>query len=495
MPGPALDTFPAPLRLADARARIRASRAAEGRRTVVLDDDPTGSQSVHDVDVVTALEPAEYARALAEPGATCFVLTNSRSMGQDDAVRLTARVTADVLGVMAGLSAPVDLVSRSDSTLRGHVLAEVEAMVETLGTDAGTAVDGVLLVPAFLEAGRFTVDGVHYATVGGEAVPVAETEFARDASFGYRSSDLREFVAEKSGGRLRAEDVRSISLHDIRVGGPERVAGILGEVTGGAFVVVDAADYADLEVVVLGLLEARGAGRSFVYRTGPSFVRALAGIEPRAPLGTDDIWPGGRPGGHGLLVVGSHVGLTSAQVAAVENRGNFERVELDVQALIDPERRADHLAQATDRVRTALGRSDVLLLTSRVLVRGTGADDSLSIARTVSAGVTSLVRAVLSSRPAWVVAKGGITSHDVAVEGLGIRRARVLGQLLTGMVSVLQPLEAADGAVGMPYVVFAGNVGDTQTLAHVVDVVAGPSTGAGTPAPERAGRDDEGAGA
>ena len=129
------------------------------------------------------------------------------------------------------------------------------------------------------------------------------------------------------------------------------------------------------------------------------------------------------------------------------------------------------------------------------IVRGTDADDSLAIARTVSAAVTSLVRAVLPGRPAWVVAKGGITSHDVAVAGLGIRRARVLGQLLTGMVSVLRPLEAADGAVGIPYVVFAGNVGDTGTLAHVVDVVAGPATDTGTPAPARAGRDDEGTGA
>src|SRR5215218_9522375 len=97
MPGPGLDTLPVPLRLPDARARIRASRMAEGRRTVVLDDDPTGSQSVHDVDVVTALDPTEYARALAEPGATCFVLTNSRSLAEDGAVRLTAQVAGDVL--------------------------------------------------------------------------------------------------------------------------------------------------------------------------------------------------------------------------------------------------------------------------------------------------------------------------------------------------------------------------------------------------------------
>jgi uncharacterized protein YgbK (DUF1537 family) len=72
-----------------------------------------------------------------------------------------------------------------------------------------------------------------------------------------------------------------------------------------------------------------------------------------------------------------------------------------------------------------------------------------------------------------VVAKGGITSHDVAVRGLGIRRAEVVGQLLPGMISMFRPIEAAPEAVSTPYVVFAGNVGDDDTLADVIDLFAG----------------------
>ncbi len=468
---------PPPLVIEDARGRIRRARVAEGRRTAVLDDDPTGSQSVHGVDVVTVLDPELYEAALAEPGSTCFVLTNSRSLGERDAAGLTTDVTADVLAVAERIGAPVDLVTRSDSTLRGHVLAEVQAVVDAHLRRTGVPVDGVLLVPAFLEAGRFTAGDVHYATVDGVLVPVASTEFARDASFGYASSDLKDFVAEKSGGRVHPDDVRSITLEDIRLGGPERVAEILAAVTGTTFVVVNATEYADLEVVVLGLAEARRAGRSFVYRTGPSFVRALAGIEPRQPLTAEDIWPRGRPGGHGLLVVGSHVGLTSAQVAAVQDRTNLVRVELSVPALTDPGRCEAHVAEAAARVVEALAHSDVLLLTSREVVRGATPDASLAIARTVSAGVSLVARQALAAGPAWVVAKGGITSHDVAVAGLGIRRATVLGQLITGMVSVLLPVDAAGGAQGVPYVVFAGNVGDSRTLAHVMDVVAGSHPG------------------
>jgi uncharacterized protein YgbK (DUF1537 family) len=99
-----------------------------------------------------------------------------------------------------------------------------------------------------------------------------------------------------------------------------------------------------------------------------------------------------------------------------------------------------------------------------------------------------VVRRSLEARPAWGVAKGGITSHDVAVRGLGIRRATVLGQVRTGLVSVVRPVEAAPGAVGLPYVVFAGNVGDAGTLAQAVELVAG---GAGTDEDGHADRESQ----
>ncbi len=456
-----------------ARERIRAAHVAAGRRIAVLDDDPTGSQTVHDVSVVTVFEDAEYAAGLAEPGSTCFVLTNTRSLPEDAAVELTSRVAGSLFRLGQRLGAPVEVVSRSDSTLRGHVLAEMRAIDAARRRVSGTGFDGVLLVPAYFEAGRFTAGDIHWANVAGAPVPVGDSEFARDATFGYTSSNLREFVAEKSSGTIAAEQVHSLSLTDIREGGPDRVADILAAVTGGAFVVVNATDYADLEIVVLGGLQALEEGRSFVYRCGPSFPRALAGLEPHGPLTAGQIWPTGRPGGQGLVVVGSHVGLTSRQVAKAQQRGGLTESELDVSTLLDPDRRDAHVAAVGRRVIEALATSDVLLFTSRTLMRGGDADDSLAISRTVSTAVVEVVQAALAAHPAWVVAKGGITSHDVAVRGLGIRRAEVIGQLFPGMVSVFRPIEAAPDAVGTPYVVFAGNVGDDDTLAEVVDLFAG----------------------
>ena len=457
----------------EARQRIRDSHARAGRRIAVLDDDPTGSQTVHDVSVVTVFDEAEYAAGLQAAGSTCFILTNTRSLAESSAVEVNSRVAGSLFRLGARLGAPIDVISRGDSTLRGHIVAEVNAIDAARRAVTGSGYDGVLLIPSYFEAGRFTAGDIHWANVGGEPVPVGATEFAQDATFGYASSNLRDFVAEKSGGAISPRDVRSITLEDIRLGGPRRVAEILGAVSDGAFVVVNATGYADLEIVVLGLLDAEERGRSFIYRAGPSFPRAVAGLEPQGPLTPSQIWPRGNPGGHGLVVVGSHVGLTSRQVATARRRGGLAEIELHVPTLADTDRRDAHIAETGRQAAAALASSDILLFTSRTLLRGGDADASLALARNVSAAVIDVVRTAMEVKPSWVVAKGGITSHDVAVRGLGIRRAEVIGQLLPGMVSVFRPIEAAPEAVGIPYVVFAGNVGDDNTLADVIDVVRG----------------------
>ena len=454
------------------RASIGAMRAADGLLLGVLDDDPTGSQAVHGVQVVTVLEEEAYAAALAGPAATCFVLTNTRSMEEPDAAEANVVAARGLISVAGRRGARVQLVSRSDSTLRGHVMAEVTALDSVRRETAGCGYDGVLLVPAFLEAGRLTAGDIHWARVGGRLVPVAETEFARDAAFGYTASDLRDFVAEKSGGTIRRDDVGSIGLADIRLGGPQRVRELLAGVRDGSWAVVNATEYSDLDTVAAGVLMAERAGASFLFRTGPSFVRALAGMGPRAPLRGADIWPTGRPpkGGHGLVVVGSHVGQTSRQLAALRTRGGITAFELDVSAIVGG---ADVAAGTARQVAAALRDSDVLLYTSRAVAPGRDGAGSLAIARAVSAALSRTVREALAARPAWVVAKGGITSHDTARHGLGIRRAEVAGQLFPGIISLLWPLDAAPEAIGVPYVVFAGNVGDDGTLADVVAILNG----------------------
>ena len=441
--------------------------APSDRRLLILDDDPTGSQCVAGIDVAFDLDPTIPVGVLEQPGSACFVLTNTRALDEQEAVALNRRVLAGVLdgGVPAS---GLHVVSRSDSTLRGHVIAEPVAIADELAA-RGIDVDAFVLCPAMLEAGRFTEGDVHYATVDGEAVEVAETDFARDATFGFTSSDLRAFLEERSGGAVRAADVLSVSLEDIRAG-VDRVREILADARDRRWVVVNATEYTDLEVVAeaMALLEAEG--RTFVTRCAPSFVRPLVGQQGARVVDPDSITiPEGRLD-HGLVVVGSHVGLTTTQLRAVQQRGTLAEVEIHVPSVLD-ERREQHLAAVAAQATATLRTSDCVVFTSRDLVRTDDPAESLAIARSVSDAVVEVVRRVRAAKPAWVVAKGGITSHEVAENGLGIRRARVEGQFWPGQVSLFSAQEAPDEVMGAPYVVFPGNVGGEQALADVVDVL------------------------
>ena len=153
-----------------ARERIRAAHAAAGRRIGVLDDDPTGSQTVHDVAVVTVFEADEYAAGLAAPGSTCFILTNTRSLPEDTAVELNSGISASLFALGQSLGGPMEVVSRSDSTLRGHVVAEIAAIDAARSRVTGAGFDGVLLIPCFFEAGRFTAGDIHWANVSGRPI-------------------------------------------------------------------------------------------------------------------------------------------------------------------------------------------------------------------------------------------------------------------------------------------------------------------------------------
>jgi uncharacterized protein YgbK (DUF1537 family) len=464
---------PAPVADDSPRVALRALRAEHPRLTTILDDDPTGSQSVRDIQIVTELVPAEYRAALAD--GACFVLTNSRSCTEPEAAAIASRVADDLFAIAADRGLPLELVSRSDSTLRGHVVAEVRALQSARTRALGHGFDAVLLVPAFIEAGRVTAGDVHWANVNGRFRPVSETEFARDAVFGYRSADLREFLVERAGGTLSPDQVGSISLTDIRGHGAGRVADLIGRAPAGGFLVVNALDHADLEIVALGALRAQLAGAALLYRCGPSFVRALLGQDRFTPLTDEQIWPSGPGRGHGLVVVGSHVGQTSRQLAALGRQDGWSMVELAVPDFLAlGESAAERfLAETAERVRGVLAQTDAVLYTSRTLVRASERAANLEISRQVSRALSAVVRLALAAEPAWVLAKGGITAHDVAVLGLGIRRAEVVGQFFPGLVSMIRPLVASPAAVGRPYVIFAGNVGGDDALSDVAGRLRG----------------------
>lgn len=454
---------------------VRAQEASGMRPVyVVLDDDPTGTQSVAGLPVLTSWEVGDFAWAFETGAPAVYVMVNSRSLAPEDAERVNREAVAAALEAAEAGGADVAFVSRSDSTLRGHFPLEPNTIAECLRSATGARADGIVVVPAFGDAGRITVHGMHYAGDPREGyLPVGETEFARDATFGYAASNLAEWIEEKTGGAVPASDVLVLDIETLRTDLDGAVA-LLTSACDARPIVVDAVEEEDLRQLALALIRAERAGSRFIYRVGPPFVRARVGQAVHAPLTPEEI-EASRAGREvavgGLVVVGSHVDLTTRQLAELRARRRPLELEIDVAKVVNPSSRGPHLAELIDAAAAGLKEGDVAVRTSRTLVTGADADDSLAISRKVSAAVVEAVKGVLArATPRFVVAKGGITSSDVASKGLGIRRATVVGPMLPGIVSLWS---GQDGpAAGIPYIVFAGNVGTASSLADVVDKLA-----------------------
>jgi uncharacterized protein YgbK (DUF1537 family) len=460
-------SLPPPIEDSDLEKRVQVAVADSGRKVVALDDDPTGVQTVHDVAVLAVWDAERLAAELADPAPLFFILTNSRALPEDHAAALNREIARNLLDARRESGVPFVIASRSDSTLRGHFPAETDALAAALG-----GIDGVLICPAFFEGDRVTAGDVHLVRDGDWLVPAAETEFARDATFGYSARSLPGWVEEKTHHRIKTADVASLTLEEIRRGGPERVAARLRGARHGQPIVVNALDYPDLWTVVLGLLQAEAEGKRFLYRTGASFVRARAGIAARPLLRRDELLgPNAPRPARGFVVVGSHVRRTTEQLQRVLLIPATTGIEVAVPQLLRGDdnraREIDHVCrQVDDALET--GQSPVVY-TSRHVERPDGMEE-LVVARVVSDALVAIVRGI-EARPDFVVGKGGITSSDVGTRGLGAERATVLGQVRPGVP--VWRLGPESRFPGMSYIVFPGNVGEAETLAEIVTELIG----------------------
>jgi uncharacterized protein YgbK (DUF1537 family) len=448
----------------DLRPTIREQVRASGTKVVVLDDDPTGTQTVHDVPVLTEWSEEILDAELETDGPAFYVLTNSRSLPLSEAQSMNFEIARRLRKSAEKSGRPFVVVSRSDSTLRGHFPGEVDALAEGLSQ----TFDAWILAPFFLEGGRCTIHDTHYVDEEGWLTPAAETEFAGDKAFGYTSSNLREWVSEKTKGRIATEDVHSISIEDLRESGPNQIAEHLMDIQGGGVCVVNAASYRDLEVFVLGLLKAEAQGRRFLYRTAASFVQVRAGLSPRPLLSPGELRLTGSGGG--LILVGSHVPKSTQQLLALLSLPESTGIQMDVEKILDNSQKEAEGERVLNRTRELLeGGQNTVVYTSRKLISGRD-EENLSIGKRVSAALTEVVKN-LSVPPRYLIAKGGITASDVATEGLNVKRALVLGQILPGVP--VWRLGPESRFPGIPYIVFPGNVGGARALVDAVKKMIG----------------------
>ncbi len=434
-------------------------------KIIVLDDDPTGSQTVHSCLLLTRWDADTLRGALQDDSPLFFVLTNTRSMDAERASAVTRDVCRNLraaLDQLARAGRPVQplLVSRSDSTLRGHFPVETDVIAAELGP-----FDAHFLVPAFFEGGRLTVDSVHYIETGGRRMRVDETEFSRDSVFGYSTSYLPDYVAEKTRGHIPASAVQRFLLDDVRGDVRDR----LQSLSGNACCVVDCERQSDLDGFTGQVLEAVATGKRFLFRSGASLLTSLADLPPQ-PVAAEDLHSQIRNDGPGAVIVGSHVRKTTAQLEALLAEPDVAPVQLDVDRIASDRQGLLTEVLADAAAAHAAGLTPVIY-TSRVERTFPGQAARLAFGEQVSGLLMDVVRG-LPAETSFLISKGGITSNDVLSDGLALRKSRVLGQVLPGC-SVVRCPDDHPRFPGLPVVIFPGNVGDATALATAFRRLAG----------------------
>ncbi len=428
-------------------------------KIIVLDDDPTGSQTVHSCLLLTRWDVETLRIGLADASPIVFVLTNTRSLTPEAATNVTREVCRNLkVAIAAENIQDFMIVSRSDSTLRGHYPIETDAIAEELG-----GFDAHFLVPAFFEGGRFTKSSVHYLVVNGVPTPVHETEFAKDSVFGYQHSYLPDYVEEKTKGKIPAAKVERFLLGDIRSGTRQRLARLHDN----QCAVVDAENQADLNQFAADILAIAATGKRFLFRSAASLLTALAKLPPQ-PIAAEDMSKYMRSPKAGVAIVGSHVKKTTEQLENLLKAANTAPVEIDVSRLLnDPISQSEILKQeALTQVQQAhADGKTAVVFTSRKELEFTDIATRLAFGQSVSALLMAIVQE-LPEDIGFLISKGGITSNDVLSTGLNLPTARLLGQILAGC-SVVRTPENHPRFPYLPVVLFPGNVGDAEALATV----------------------------
>ena len=399
-------------------------------RMVVFDDDPTGIQTVHGCLLVTDWSDDNIRMAMRDEVPFFYILTNTRALTAEAARKTLTTALETVIRVNQEFGYRLICVSRSDSCLRGHFPLEPNVMREVLMKYGYKVWPKIPFAPAFIESGRFTIDGTHYMRDGERLIPVSESEFARDNVFGYKHSHLVDYIKEKGGN---PED------YDI----------------------VNAQNYEELNSFRDALFaELEGEECAIVIRSSSSLPRSMSGIAKKPFLTREDL--GIQANGTGIFIAGSHVKKTTEQLSNLLKLSSVKGIELPIDDILN---HSDALMSRTLESIKSLSSNGItpVVYTARKEVRIEDVTQRLSLGQTVSEILVDIVRR-LPVCPNYVVAKGGITSHDILTKGLAVKTARVMGQVINSVPCVMTER--------FPYIIFPGNVGGPRSLEDIHKVIA-----------------------
>lgn len=440
---------------------------ADSRKIVVLDDDPTGIQTVHDVNVYTDWSKESLDEGFCDNSRMFYILTNSRSFTAETTAAVHREITENICAAAKKCGKDFTIISRGDSTLRGHYPLETEVIRSTVEACTGLKIDGEIIMPFFKEGGRYTIGNVHYVADGDRLDPVGQTEFALDKTFGYESSDLRDYIEEKTQGRYKKDDIAFISLDALRKMDMAEIEHILLSAHNFSKIIVNALDYCDVKVFCIALLRVMKKGRHFLFRTAAGLPKIIGGVSDRPLLTKNELIAKNNKNG-GLIMVGSHVKKTTQQLQTLKKCSFISFIEFNQHLVLDPpamDREVSRVVGECEKLLSAGRTVTVYTRRDRLDLHSVNKEEELKIAVRISDSVAKIVSS-LTVRPSFIIAKGGITSSDIGVKALRVKKAAAAGQILEGIPVWLTGSESK--FPGLPYIIFPGNVGSVDSLQKIV---------------------------
>jgi uncharacterized protein YgbK (DUF1537 family) len=439
---------------------------------VVIDDDPTGSQTVRDCLLLLKWDCLTLVKGFESKSNLFFILANTRSLSENDARLTIEEICKNLKTVIASQAYEEEIIfiSRGDSTLRGHNFLEPSSINSCLGP-----FDATFHIPAFIEGKRLTINGSHFV----DKTPIEKTIFARDKIFGYQTSNVKTLLFQKSKSKINLENIQNLFLADIEILKDEEdniVFKTLKNLKNNKHVIVDIENYSQLKKFSL-IIKKLNKQKKFLFRTAASFISSISEKKsfPQSLTFFSNLRIRNKEKSllPGLIVVGSYVELSTIQLKNLLEISFCQPIELDVFEFFkiissENNQKPRELFKNTFlreiRFSFEKGKTPVLFTSRKFL--SLDYSEQLNFYNSLAFFIAELV-ADLKYEIGYLISKGGITTNMVLSNGLNADYVYLEGQIFTGISVVSYNLK---NDKKLPIVTHPGNIGTKDSLVNIWNV-------------------------
>jgi len=436
---------------------------------VVIDDDPTGSQTVHDCLLLLKWDCSTLVKGFESKSNLFFILANTRSLSENDAKLTIEEICTNLKTVIASQAYEEEIIfiSRGDSTLRGHNFLEPSALNSCLGP-----FDATFHIPAFIEGKRLTINGSHFV----DKTPINQTIFARDKIFGYETSNVKSLLFQKSNSQINIEDIQNLLLSDMEILNYEEnniVFKTLKNLKNNKHVIVDVQNYSQLKKLSF-VIKKLSKQKKFLFRTAASFIGSISEKKsvPQVETFFSNLRIRNKEKGllPGLIIVGSYVELSTIQLTNLLEISICYPIELDVFEFFkinssdnNQELRNFFKNKLLREIRFSFNEGKTpVLFTSRKYM-SLDMSEQFNFYNSLACFIAELVTD-LKYEIGYLISKGGITTNLILSKGLNADYVYLEGQILTGISVVTYNLKNGEK---LPIVTHPGNIGTKDSLVNI----------------------------